>query len=392
MRSFRFIDQKAGRVIASLGLLLATILPTLTPALAAAATVTSRSIQLSSSIASSTDVSYQINFTAVGAAGAVVVDFCTVTPLIGEACATPAGFSASSVDTSTTSDADVTSVSALDANTIVIETAITAAEAVSLDVDDIDNPSATGPMYARILTYDDATEAATYTSTDPDATHAHVDDGSVAISIRDGIGVSGDVLETMTFCVSGGDNIDAGCTGTLTAPTVKLGTTVGDNTVLDSADTYEGNVYTQISTNAVGGAIVSLRSNTVGCGGLSRAGAASFAAGCGIAAALAGGIVDGEAKFGVKTGTAAGQSPSTGTFRPYDDGGGAYYSNTVFKMNWVSGDAEGVTSTYGDPFLDTNGAPVQNMEMPITFGASASATTPAGRYSAQLSLIATGTF
>jgi hypothetical protein len=61
-------------------------------------------------------------------------------------------------------------------------------------------------------------------------------------------------------------------------------------------------------------------------------------------------------------------------------------------MGYVSGDATGVTSTYGDPILDTAGAPVNNMGMPLTFGASAANDTAAGLYSADLSLIATGKF
>lgn len=63
-------------------------------------------------------------------------------------------------------------------------------------------------------------------------------------------------------------------------------------------------------------------------------------------------------------------------------------------MNFTTGanPASGVTSTYGDQFLTTSGAPALNKNMTLTFGASAANNTPAGSYSADLSLIATGKF
>jgi hypothetical protein len=60
-------------------------------------------------------------------------------------------------------------------------------------------------------------------------------------------------------------------------------------------------------------------------------------------------------------------------------------------MNFVDG-TTGVTSTYGDSLLDTANLPVNNKNVQITFGASVSNLTPAGLYSADLSLIATGKF
>ncbi|MGH7218550.1 MAG: hypothetical protein ACREGE_03870, partial [Candidatus Microsaccharimonas sp.] len=70
----------------------------------------------------------------------------------------------------------------------------------------------------------------------------------------------------------------------------------------------------------------------------------------------------------------------------------AYYSDSIFKLNFVSGNASGVTGPYGDPVLDTAGAPANNKNAQITFGASIANDTPAGLYSADFSLIATGKF
>jgi hypothetical protein len=195
----------------------------------------------------------------------------------------------------------------------------------------------------------------------------------------------------MTFCVSG-EVIDLGnCTSTdnganLDAPVVKLGQGTAPNLALDSNNVSEGSIYSQISTNAATGAVVSLKvANT--CGGLKRANVAT----CDIAPALAAGIQEGDALFGVKVASATDPTTGTpnGTYRAYNNA--AYYNDSVFKMNFVDG-TSGVTSTYGDSLLDTANLPVNNKNVQITFGASVSNLTPAGLYSADLSLIATGKF
>lgn len=396
MGSFiKLFDRRAKLIVAAFAMLLGTIVP----ALVSADQVTTRSIELSSSSTQATNVTYTVNFTPVHDAEAFIVDFCTVTPLYGEDCTTPAGFnvgSLSAVPAGFTSIAERTNDT--DHNTLRVTGSMTAGTPVSAVITGITNPTAAGTIYARIVTFDTEAHADSYVSNpvEPAVNDGMVDNGGVALSITPTVGVSGAVLESMTFCAASAVITVDCANAAANLPTVKLGTTVGDATVLDSADTYEGTIYTQISTNAASGAIVSLKSNTLGCGGLARAGAPSFAEGCGIAPALAGGVADGQAKFGVKVGTAAaaaGAPASSGTLRAYHNVSDvAYYDDTTFKMNWVSGDGTGVTSTYGDPFLDTNSLPVNNMGMPIIFGASAANNTPAGRYSADLSLIATGKF
>jgi len=362
-----------------------------TSTFASAAQVSERSIQLSSSSAGASNVTYNINFTPVSSAQAFVIDFCTDSPLIGEACNQPDGFTVASATTA--SSGFTASHGSHGPNTTQFNGAITGGTPVNVVVEGVHNPTDPGTLYARIVTYDTTAHADSYTSTTPGT--GVVDNGGVAMSITPTISVSGAVLESMTFCVSA-DNIDlAGCTktggGALAAPNIKLGRTVGEVTVLDDAAVYDGTIYTQLSTNASGGAIVRLKSSTTGCGGLMRAGEPDPVKGCGIAPALTTGITQGQAKFGVKTGTAVGVVGNTnGTLRSFNNG--AYYDSSTFKLNYVSGDATGVTSTYGDSFLDTNDAPLSNVTMPITFGASANSSTTAGRYSADLSLIATGKF
>ena len=387
MRSFVISDrQQFKRIVVTAMLSVAAIVPSLAPALASADQVASRSIALSSSSKAATNVTYQVNFTSVGSAGAFVVDFCSDSPIIGQTCTAPTGFSASSAASTTSGFTDV---SALDANTIVVTGTIGAATAISVDVTGITNPTNAGPLYARIVTYDTDVHADAYQSDNLGT--GNVDDGGVAISITDSVGVSAAVLETMTFCVSGasgGTNpITAGCTGTLVAPTLTLGETVGSTKALTSSAVSTGDIYTQISTNAAGGAVVSLKSG-VPCGGMKRVGAAV----CDIAPALQTDIAAGQAKFGVVANADSATDTAlsaNGTFQIVPASG---YDGSAYALNYVSGDATGVTSVYGDPILNTNGTQPSNRNMKLTFGASITNNTPAGLYSADLSLVATGTF
>ena len=380
------LSRQASRLTVVAALLVSTVVPVLTPAFAKADQVTGRSIALSSSIANASGVTYQVKFTPGQSADAFLIDFCSDSPLIGASCSAPTGLV---VTSAASSSAGVTAVSGT-GHQIVVTVPITATQEVSVDITGIHNPTNAGPLYARVLTYATA-DLGHYSSADPDngGTNPHKDDGGVALSITNDIGVSGAVLETMTFCASGGDNISAGCTGSLTAPTLELGEQTGSVKALSSTAVSTGSIYTQISTNAVNGAIVYLKSNTLGCGGLTRAGAPSIVAGCGITPALQTGVAAGESKFGVKTATASDEGTATGAYQPV---GGSGYNNSTYALNWVSGDATGVTSPYGDQFLNTNSAPVSNKEMALTFGASINSSTPAGKYSADLSLIAAGKF
>lgn len=379
MESLMLIDRKVRYIAAAGALILATVLP----ALVSAAQITERSVELSSSVKAATGVSYKFNFTASATAGAVLVQFCDNTPLIGEFCDAPAGFSSSGATVSSGG-----TLGSATANKVIVTKSVTAG-AVTFELAGITNPSSTGPLYARILTYVDASAAASYVVTDSaSALGSPIDQGSAAISITEGVNVSGAVLETMTFCVSGAaitEDCNRATSGVMVAPTLKLGRESSGVIALDSLDVYEGTIYTQISTNAVNGAVVSLKSSAANCGGLLRAGAPSA---CDIApAGTSGTIAAGQAKFGVKTG--ATDADADGTIRPFNTGN---YDATNFRMNFVAGNASGVTGPYGDPLLDTANAPANNKNMPLTFGASVANNTPAGLYSADLSLIATGKF
>lgn len=355
------------------------------PVLVSAAQVTERSIALSNSSATATGVQYDVEFDAVGAAGAFVIDFCSNSPILGQECTPPAGFTAA---TATSSTSGFTDVNDIDANTITVTGVIDAGDTVGVSLAGITNPNTAGPLYARIVTYDNITSANAYTSENIGNEANVVDTGSVAVSITDTVGVSGAVMESMTFCASGAEITTENC-ATTTAPILQLGEPVNgtDLVALSTEAVSEGTIHTQITTNAVGGAIVSLKSNTTDCGGLKRAGAPTA---CDILPALATNILPGQAKFGVKIGAASDAgSEAAGTVRAYPTSG---YNDTTYVLNYVTGNTSGVTSVYGDPILDTNSAPVNNKNMSLIFGAGVSNTTPAGLYSADISLIATGKF
>lgn len=383
MRGFRIaMNRRIGSVFALIALVAATLAPTV----ALAAQLTTRSVALSSTSASATGVTYQVKFTAVNAAtGGFVIDFCTNSPTIGDSCTAPTGMV---VTSAASTSSGVTAVSGT-GHQVQVTVPISAAQNVSVDITGITNPSAAGTLYARILTYATA-DMGFYTSTLPDGTsnaHPHIDDGGAAMSITSTVGVSGAVQESMIFCAASASITSAGCGGTLGAPTLQLGETVGSAKALSASAVSTGDIYTQISTNAATGAVVNLKSG-VSCGGLKRV----DATGCDIAPALQTGITFGQAKVGVLVNPDTSTDVALSATGTYEAKAGTGYNGTTYALNWVSGNATGVSSVYGDPIMDTNGAPVSNKATKLTFGASINNTTPAGLYSADMSLIATGTF
>lgn len=377
MRSFRTLDRRAGYSLSAFSLLLAMLAPGLVPAFASAATLTERSITLSSAAKGATDVTYDVAFKAssTGAGDAFVLQFCD-SPVIGTTCNAPDGFSASAVTTGTAA----TTVSQ-DTNRLLVTTDVTDDEDVVVNLEHITNPSDAGAFYARIVSYDTVAHANAGTAT---ALGAGVkDQGSVAMSATDAIGVSAAVLESMTFCVASGSSAITDNCGDAAShlPNIVLG---DPTTGLDSTTIASAKLQTQISTNAVGGAVVNLKSNTPGCGGLLRAGAPSA---CDIKPAVtASSLVAGSGLFGLKTGTGSG---TNGTFQAASG-----YSSSDYHLDYDvdNNDSEGITSTYGSPLLDTDGGTANNMNMELTLGASMANNTPAGNYSADLSMIATGKY
>lgn len=391
MTSLKTANRRVGSFFAVAALALATITPGLVPAFASAAQVTERSVTLSSSAASNPDTTYKFKFTPVSNAVAFVVEFCSDSPLIESTCTAPAGFTAASAavtsDFSADWSADETTASAAGSahNALVLTGAITAATEVEVDVEGITNPSQVQTHFARIVTYSNATDAAAYTSTD--LGDNAVDQGGAAFSITNTVGVSGAVLESMTFCVSGSAPAD-GCASGVTPPTLKLGKDVGGVIALDNT-LSTGSIYTQLSTNASSGAVVNIKSGNE-CGGLKR----TTATDCDIAAAMASPAAANQPRIGITVAATNGTLDSGTSFGIMNvaGGGSPFYNGTDYKFNYTSGGASGITSAFGDSILDTASKPVTNKNATITFGASVNAQTPAGLYANDYSLIATGKY
>jgi hypothetical protein len=122
--------------------------------------------------------------------------------------------------------------------------------------------------------------------------------------------------------------------------------------------------------------------NPATCAGLSRDGGTT----CHLAA------------IGATGSTLASPVSPDGQFGMYvnDSGGATDLDNeapydTVGTYAFDDTSADGVDSTYGD-IITQSTVPLDSVENTLVFGARASSTTPAGLYTAQLLVTATGTF
>lgn len=427
MKSLRFLDRRVGFSLGAVSILFGTMVPAVIPALASAGTITTRSIQMSSSTADATGVSYKLSFTPTTTGLTdMIVYFCDNTPLSGSACTSPTGLSTASATvtagTGTTGAAlELTGHDTANpggsghVGQIAITGMTMGTSASTLTINNVTNPDA-GPFYARIQTYDsEAHQEAAWTAGPTDT--SYTDSGSVALATTNSIGVSAAVLESLTFCVFGDPgNTDGNRTGANSSDSsTYLGTTLGALThstattkgpAADCTDTAAGdntanvtlgdyladNVYalgaggisyaadwSSISTNAQSGATVYLQSSNL-CtgGGLSRDGGAT----CDIPGQATGTLTAGTAGFGVELGTPVNLDSSAtgdGTITP-----GAAYSSYALPTN--------TSTTYGDSLYTTSGAPALHWDVPMGVAATISNNTPAGNYKDTLNEIAVGTF
>jgi len=329
---------------------------------------------------------------------------------------------------------------------------ITAGTQENFKITGITNPSGInaatkGSFFARIYTYysndwKDSAGVKTYTNATSAANDGHLDYGGIALSVDSVINITARVQETLTFCVSGNDPNNWTTTGdcgdsAVTAPINGLTNTnliLGHGSptaVLEPGIIDYANIWTQLSTNATNGAVINMHTN-IPCGGLSAdyqpgppaTGTCSIPAINGGAATGPTQMASGTAAFGVAinkfTPTTQAGPAAVGTLTPttpyYD---AAHYAftgnvpdttNTYFGMdNTTATGFDAGRTTVGPPFSGQssyNGAvtglfgstvlyatgPISRVDARYTFAATPSITTPAGIYTANLSLIATGTF
>ena len=419
------INLRAARRVAyamAAVLLFATSLPLLNSGNAGATQLSTRSITMSDSsisgtsitsgVGSGTAVTYRIKFTATHQASSMVIDFCSQDPIINDTCTAPIA-----MDTTTATLTNTTStgqVGVAGNNWSVTDGAgqvkladdgvsghdIQTSSTQQFELNGITNSSTLGTFYARMYTYTNNSWGS-YVS--PTSIGTFKDYGGIALSTTNVITITARVQESLTFCVTAADpntwttNNDCSdpvVSGTPPALTLGHGT---PTPILDSNTVDVGDVWTQLSTNATHGAVINMRNSNLTCGGLS----ADNGATCAIPPINAGAtgvsnLVAGTAAFGlfVQTYTPTGGIGTIGSVAPtsnYNDGTHiptappTYYGmdNTTANNN--------VTSTYGSTVAST-AAPVYRADDEYIFAATDALTTPAGIYTANLTLVATGTF
>lgn len=175
--------------------LLIAVVPLLLFSSTNAADLSSRSVAVSDTKPSATNVSNVFNFTipSVTPLGSIEFEYCSNSPFVGQPCTAPAGFSASSVALSAQSgETGFTIDGSSGVNRIVITRSSVNAVAVpvSYTFTNLLNPAtANQSVYIRISTFASS-----------DASGSYTDSGAVVFSTASGVTVSGYVPPYLIFC------------------------------------------------------------------------------------------------------------------------------------------------------------------------------------------------
>jgi len=356
-----------------------------------AAQVTSRSIEMSNSdpAATASSVSYQVGFT-TNATGytvkGVVVDFCDNSPISGDSCTAPTGFSVGTPTVATTGGSNTglgsgwTAGSLNSGRTLTLTNAtgqvLGASTPVVFTLSTATNPTAAAhTFYARIFTYTATAGATGYTAANPDAGAVETDYGGVALSTASNISITAKVQEQLSFCVYK--------TSCGTAPSLTLGDANG---VLSSSNNYVNKqAQYDVQTNAQSGAALRIAGDTL------KSGSNSITAiGSTNAASSAG-----TAQFGLCTYESSGTAISYTGFNTYNSNGGSPCSGTTTGASGDGGahfgfNTTNTLSTYGDQFATVSAG--SSSTGVLAFIANIPVSQPAGVYTTTLHLIATGTY
>ena len=441
IRNYKLLQRPAA-ALSALVLVVGAVLPVLSQSTAfASGQFTNRKIQLSDSspsggsgiasgtVGSGTGVSYKIDFTATGAPpaiGAIVVDICDNSPLIGDtSCTYPSNFSWGSATPTVTITSGLTNASWTKAavqggagggSYQVLQLTHATNEAptgpVTISVTGVTNPDGSTiannyhTFYARILSFPSAASMTTnytisgatrnnYAALQPTAT----DIGGVAMSLTRLITVTARVMEKLSLCASGGDAANANnmtaadSCGSATAPSVTLGSAPDYVLGYTGATPSTGNIYSQVSTNAANGYALYLRGSNTSCtggnGGLSKDGGTN----CQIPPINSGSatsttFTNNTAEFGAHVSDGAAATGGLGSNTAV-----AKWAGANWLMDTTTGGATGdnIISAFGSMIASAAGQ-ANSVNNTITFAAVASPTTPAGIYTQNFSLIGVGTF
>jgi hypothetical protein len=358
--------------------------------------VSARSIQLSTSAASATAVTYKVTFTAAttGTMKGVVIDFCDNSPIIGDDCTTPAGFSVGTptvgnYNAGMSSAGTWTAASAFTGRTLTLKNttgvAVTATTTIlSFDLTTAANPNTTNhTFYGRILSYANDSGASspdTYTGAVAPVTNTTgvVDAGGIALSTANQVTVTSKVQERLSFCVYTGANCAAG------GSAVTLGDTNG---VLDPAGPYvDRNTQYDIATNASQGVAIRVKGTTLTSGSFTITGIGGSAA-----ASAAGSEQFGFCTYETTaTTTLTAAAPYNGpncSSTTQTAGTGSTGGNGTAQFAF---DTTNVNTTYGQTFANKTAGSTSSGVIP--FIGNISNTTEAGIYTTTLTFIATGIY
>jgi hypothetical protein len=387
MLSLKGKRQRLTRLVVASLLIFASVVPILMQSqLVEAAQVTSRFVELSSSAASATDVTYSVSFKAGSnhTVRGIVVQFCGNSPLVNTACTAPVGFN---INKATLALANQSGISgfAVDttnstANTLIITNAGGSAltggtTVVAFDMgstggaDGVTNPTPTNQtFYARIVTYTTTAGAQGYVDSAVDTGGVHSDDGGVALSTANTITITAKVQETLTFCVYTGINCAAGGTA------VALGDANGvlANTALvytDASSKFD------LATNASTGAVVRMKGDTLKTSG------GTFSIDPYGTTCAADSTATNIEQFGVRISVSGAPLEPTVQY-------GCASGNHVLD---VTG-ANNVTTTYGQAIADTTNQALDVATGTMEFAAKSALTTEAGIYTTTMIFIATATY
>lgn len=359
----------------------------------AAGQVSERSITMSTSAASATGVTYSVSFKAATSTStaAVLVDFCSSSPIIGDACGAPAGLDLN-VTAATLANVSANMISpvedivtfAASPGTLLFSFtgfSPSVGDVMSFDITGVDNPSTTNTsFYARVVTYDSLTDAQGYTAANPDVVGAHIDDGGIALSTANQITITAKVQERLTFCVF--TNSPANCAAA-TGSAIALG---DDNGILDySAAHANSNAGFIASTNATNGVDIYMKGTTL-TSGANTITAVSPAVNSAIGTEQFGmcADTDGAGAFSID----AAYVPTTG------DCGAIATSSTATPYTGLEEfflDTTATASASGDLLASSAGAS-QPTEGTLAFLGNIDLVTEAGIYTSTMTFIATGTF
>jgi len=333
-----------------------------------------RSLTLSSSAASASNVTYSFSFKpgqSLQVKG-IKIQLCD-SPLELVACNQPdsATFTGASL-TSVGGDLSATWSSSISTNTYTLTKAagdtLNTANADTIVLANVTNPTVTNKtFYARITTFNSDTSL---------VNGNELDFGAVAVSTANQITTSANVQESLTFCVgTSGTTCSGG--SPIAGTTVSLGT--GASNVLSSSTPSGGQSVMYADTNAATGYSI-----TYLAGNLSSPSDTITAAGAGSGSGTA--FTAGTALFGLNLSSG---NTITGT-----TGGGITGSGTgqAQNANYTNNDKVAFVPSTATAIANSNSTPTVGNLYKVSYIAQAGSTSKPGAYTTTFTYVATGTF